>query len=989
MLFQPSNIYPSTLSGIGAGTVDVTQGLSVSWQVNGDTPMTAYQVRIYQNDSASTLMYDSGSVSVSPAFETHDKYGNPTFYTFLISAASLSSAGIVNGYVNGYKMLIKQWWSANDYVEQTSASVFITRSQPTISIDAIANPVASSSATITATYAQAQGDPISTVEWVFALAGSESNPIRRTGAINTQILSFDADGLITGNTYSIMCTVVTANGMEASTGFVQFSVSYNSSFISTSYTLSQMKNSSAVYLAMENLGNNILAYPYTDSTKTTNGITFTVNGEGDISASGTASADAKFKIAEGTLSTLGYTAGQKLVIASGNNAAIVEVTETNSSNVVVSTVSGVDPLQYIVPSTSGTLTFYLVVKKGMALSPAVTLSPVICEERQIVSVNDLMVQMTPIQSGSGTPSPDNVRPISGRTGLAVHRTGQNMLSPHLYSGLIYNPTVGTTVTLTDSPVQFTDNGDGTFELTTSATWQYYTMLARIDDESDWWVECSLSSSGNMRTSRGCLDEDFKVLSNFNNSSASQSIDNQITIPSGAAYYFMLFTNGSSATATITVTEPQVIQGLSATTYEPYNGSTYAFDWTSTAGTVYHGTVDPVTGQLTVDWANVDLGSIYWTYESGYTYPYFVGTMPNDCVVGSTVQGQISVLCSIYDSIQNIGASEFRTQDHSFQCCLNSNVSTRRLLVQNSAYTDAATFKTAMNGVQLVYDLETPVTYQITPQEVALLVTNNIWSDSGDVSVSYTKSNGSVAVKSGSIVTITDSKAVDIQVPQFTPTISSVSIYRYLQGENYLRSVCNITDGNYKFLDYYAPSQMPISYLVKAATSSGDLFIQTSQFKPVFWFYSILLCDQDSAGVYHVAKEYVFKYGVESGAVSNSNSPTLQTNFTPYPNRQPISSLYKTGKLTSYIGTVDGQNRYSDTVSLQNAIYDISTSTLTKFLKTRKGDVIMVDTSGAIQMQTEDKTVEQALKATIDWAEVGDSSDISIVSVPQDGFWPLA
>lgn len=476
MLFQPSNIYPSTFSGIGAGTVDVTQGLNVSWQVNGDTPMTAYRIKIYQNDSSSTLMYDSGSLAVTPAFEPHDKYGNPTFFQTQIAASALSTAGIVNGYQYGYKMLITQYWGVSDYVEQTSASVFITRSNPSLTIDAIPTPVTSSSITITATYSQAQGDPISTVEWVFAQAGSESTPIKETGSISTQILSFDADGLITGNTYSIMCNVVTANGVYASTGFVQFSVSYASSSISINYQLAQLKNSSAVYLS----------------------------------------------------------------------------------------------------------------------------------------------------------------------------------------------------------------------------------------------------------------------------------------------------------------------------------------W------------DPIS----------------------------------------------------------------------------------------------------------------------------------------------------------------------------TPGVTGISVYCLLQGSQVLRKVYDLAANGTAILDYYTPSQGQISYLIVVHTSVNDLFCSTNSFTPTFWFYSILLCDKDNDGVYHVSKEYIFKYGVESGTVSNNNDPTIQKNFTPYPNRQPISSLYKTGKLTSYIGKTNSQNQYSDSVSLQNAIYDISTSPLTKFLKTRKGDVLMVDTAAAIQMKTEDATTQQALRATVDWVEVGDASNKSIVSVPTDSFWPI-
>ena len=180
------------------------------------------------------------------------------------------------------------------------------------------------------------------------------------------------------------------------------------------------------------------------------------------------------------------------------------------------------------------------------------------------------------------------------------------------------------------------------------------------------------------------------------------------------------------------------------TQDPDDAEVYNVDWSAQAGTVYDGTVDVVTGVLTVNKSMVDLGSINWTYESGYTYPYFVGTMPNDCVVGSSVQGEVSVICSIYKSIANMSAGSFRTANHNCECCLNSAVSTRRLIVQNSAYTNAASFKTAMSGVQLVYPLETPLTYQLTPQEISALVgTNHVWLSDGDVTLTVTTPLGGI------------------------------------------------------------------------------------------------------------------------------------------------------------------------------------------------------------------------------------------------------
>lgn len=46
-----------------------------------------------------------------------------------------------------------------------------------------------------------------------------------------------------------------------------------------------------------------------------------------------------------------------------------------------------------------------------------------------VPVKSLVVQIEPIQEGSGDPSPDNVRPISGHTGVNISHSGADMTNP--------------------------------------------------------------------------------------------------------------------------------------------------------------------------------------------------------------------------------------------------------------------------------------------------------------------------------------------------------------------------------------------------------------------------------------------------------------------------------------------------------------------------------------------------------------------------------
>ena len=95
MLFQPSNISPSEINN--SGTVDLTQPLTISWQVNGDSAMTAYQIVFYQNDAGSTQLYDTGQVSLAQPFWGINYAGQVQYYTVTIPAATLNANGHTNG----------------------------------------------------------------------------------------------------------------------------------------------------------------------------------------------------------------------------------------------------------------------------------------------------------------------------------------------------------------------------------------------------------------------------------------------------------------------------------------------------------------------------------------------------------------------------------------------------------------------------------------------------------------------------------------------------------------------------------------------------------------------------------------------------------------------------------------------------------------------------------------------------------------------------
>lgn len=229
MLFQATNVIPDLKSGIGLGVVDATLPMKVSWQVNGDYPvMTGMKITIYLNDEASTQKYTTGKVTFSSPFYGANELGELQYYSYTISAADLSSGGIVNG--KEYKMVITQYYSQNGTeasVTQSSASVFITRRNPVFSLASVPATVTSSTYTFTLSYSQAQGDTLDWVRYQIAQGSDTDDPIYDSGNIyGAAVYTCTYRGFRSGFNYSFRATGQTSSGVLLNTGWSTFTVSY-------------------------------------------------------------------------------------------------------------------------------------------------------------------------------------------------------------------------------------------------------------------------------------------------------------------------------------------------------------------------------------------------------------------------------------------------------------------------------------------------------------------------------------------------------------------------------------------------------------------------------------------------------------------------------------------------------------------------------------------------------------------------------------------
>lgn len=226
-IYQPSQITPDVRSGIGLGVVDATAGMTVSWRINGPSALTAFQITIYLNNANSTQKYTTGKITTGcPAYGTSSS-GAIQLFSYTIAAATLSGAGISNG--NEYKLVIQQWWSNNDSVTQSSASVFVTRKDPTLTISTIGSGgvISTRYYTFTGNYSQAQGDALNWFRWQIAYQNDTNNPFFDSERITgTMDISAYYDGFFAGSAYAVRLTCQTENGVEKDTGWVNFSCSY-------------------------------------------------------------------------------------------------------------------------------------------------------------------------------------------------------------------------------------------------------------------------------------------------------------------------------------------------------------------------------------------------------------------------------------------------------------------------------------------------------------------------------------------------------------------------------------------------------------------------------------------------------------------------------------------------------------------------------------------------------------------------------------------
>ena len=310
------------------------------------------------------------------------------------------------------------------------------------------------------------------------------------------------------------------------------------------------------------------------------------------------------------------------------------------------------------------------------------------------------VSFSPIQSGSGDPSPENVRPISGRDSLVLNVSGINQLDNSLFVNDKWLENDGTISNYSSrkSTLSFLPIG-------IIKTFWFGTFLDGAIREGDYNIKVATYSS----------DTESSFIRSV------PSVINQHTFSfSDNEKYFRIGVVRNDLD--VAMNYP-----TTATDYEPYQGETHTATFPST---VYGGELDFVSGNGNKTYLTVDLGSLSWTKAT--TKDYFYADVSNIKRFPAT---EISTLMS--DRYKTIDFNNMYDNADTLNYCISTGNNNDRIYILDKRYSDATTFTNAMNGVYVCYELATPTTTTLTPETIALLKGNNtLWTDGDNITLKY-------------------------------------------------------------------------------------------------------------------------------------------------------------------------------------------------------------------------------------------------------------
>lgn len=368
-----------------------------------------------------------------------------------------------------------------------------------------------------------------------------------------------------------------------------------------------------------------------------------------------------------------------------------------------------------------------------ALQTALSAYPTSTVSGSVVSITDgadglpvkaLTVDIVSAQSGSGVPSPSNVRNIIGKSSAIVYVSGANL----------YN---------SSQNVRGTFGTDGAVVESDSATTEI-TDFIQVND--------AFTVRGHIYTSQGsypretvmaCIYDEDKVFVREYGIPYTSNGDGSFRLPLNSGEKYVRYTITAN--------------NISNSEYQMYSENIYQINWSDEAGTICDGTLDVTNGLLTVDRVMITLdGSETWNMN-GSNESGFICNAPVPISKLSANSNTSNIVSNMFTIVGNSSVGNPSTTTTGIPSGGGSPL-LMYFYLRYDFMADIEAWKTwlATNNVQVSYLIE-PKPYQLNPTEVlTLLGTNTIYTNCGDVSVTYRadptlySQTGAVTLDSGDI-----------------------------------------------------------------------------------------------------------------------------------------------------------------------------------------------------------------------------------------------
>lgn len=987
-LFQPSHIVPSSLSGLGNGVVAASQNVNITWQVNGNSPMTAFQIDILTNDANSSLVYSTGVIDSGyglPFYGVDSKGNSQTFsYNPEVTWGSL---GIVDG--NNYKLSIIQYWNGTtDSVLQYSESAFIARTLPVLTINDLAATLATVSGQFSASYTQAQGDGINWARWELSVVQDGSyEVVDDTGEINTALLAYEYDGFMTGNVYAISLTVETRSGIVATTGWQEFSVEYTEKEANGAINLQYDPDNECALLSWQKASNIPATTIQGTSENPLGGIEIAEGGEilwnqvdqeemafsAPYSAywKGAAQPTAKIydflsaHVQSGRITcSLFSHDGTKLFLGDEQGSVHVfgiseagEYTYQSTTRLFASPVSALainaEDTDLVVCfnrtlSSGSTQSVVRVVdassftaKEAWAYATGAVYTAVFCDSRLFI----------------GGSFPDKgILYSSEYEQVAVLNEDGDVLASDYFNGDLYlggRFTGYAAIYLIVGSEEVTLEKFAAIDMETGTPFDGEVTSIRFDPEH--YYACFVGAFSGMARVYSLANSTLTFVSAFpdlqgtvvasawNNDATKIVLVGDLYSSAAKLYSFENDTITFLLNPNSSVGGESSIQGTCVTANFSPDGKNlviggddrecawlYAMDFASIPAVSFG---DNLSISFSNGFLNVNANG------NAITLP-----IANEARLSSALVGLIPGAVAVY--------------------WLDSQDSLISTVTKPVQYTQPNISQVLLSGEQtnfFVYIANTSVTfegnYDVERGYETLFLTD------------YSTANYQAGVVDGlsnknALYRASSDGGALFPVYKFPATINRIKDFSVKSNHRYLWEMFYVSNGD----EYSSP-------------------ITTQTFCKQFKAFTLIEATEDPnyPNVYHVLNVWRFGNNVSNWSVSNNNTPGILHNFTKYPRRQPSTQAYKSGVLQSLLSNVKN-GKYSDNAKQMELLFSVSESENTFFLRDVKGNLYMVHTNGPITQSMSTKSYFNEVTISLPWVEVGDASNVSIIQTPEDEGW---